>query len=231
MISNILRKLANSESINSFANKLRRKRFRLFKLYFPEIQNRSVSILDLGGTCSFWRQMGFSEKLNIRITLMNIAEEHSSSENILAIKGDACDLSVFPNAEFDIVFSNSVIEHVGNENRQQKMAKEINRVGKGYFVQTPNYWFPIEQHFLFLGFQFLPISIRVFLIMHLNLGWYSKVNDKQKALEIANSIHLLSKKKIVELFPDAIIIPERFFFLIKSYVIIRPISKEKINCL
>lgn len=54
----------------------------------------------------------------------------------------------FQDNEFDAVFSNSVIEHVGDYEAQRQMANEIMRVGKRYFVQTPNFYFPIEPHIL-----------------------------------------------------------------------------------
>jgi 2-polyprenyl-3-methyl-5-hydroxy-6-metoxy-1,4-benzoquinol methylase len=71
----------------------------------------------------------------------------------------------FQNDEFDIVFSNSVIEHVGSYEEQNLMASEVRRVGKRYFIQTPNLFFPIEPHFLFPFFQFLPLDYRVTLII------------------------------------------------------------------
>src|ERR1017187_2845994 len=54
----------------------------------------------------------------------------------------------FRDAAFDVVFSNSVIEHVGDAQSQRAFAREVARVGRAYWVQTPNRWFPVEQHLL-----------------------------------------------------------------------------------
>jgi len=52
----------------------------------------------------------------------------------------------FSNQEFDIVFSNAVLEHVGSFARQQFFIHELCRVGRSVFVTTPNRWFPVEHH-------------------------------------------------------------------------------------
>ncbi len=49
-------------------------------------------------------------------------------------------------ASFDVVFSNAVIEHVGDRERQEALVREALRVGRRVFVTTPNRWFPIEVH-------------------------------------------------------------------------------------
>jgi 2-polyprenyl-3-methyl-5-hydroxy-6-metoxy-1,4-benzoquinol methylase len=128
-------------------------------------------------------------------------------------------MSQFRPKEFDFVFSNSVIEHVGSYADQSRMAKEIERVGKRYFVQTPNFYFPIEPHFVFPAFHWLPITIRVWLITHFNLGWYSKFSDVQSASAEVRSIRLLKKREFVRLFPDSKLFEERFFGLTKSFVL------------
>ena len=132
--------------------------------------------------------------------------------------GDARDMSQFGDGQYDIVFSNSLIEHVGNYNEQKKVADEIIRIGKRYFVQTPNYYFPIEPHFLCPFFQYLPSRLKVFLLCHFNLGWYKKIKDCQKATEIADSIRLLKEYELKQLFPDANIYREKVLGLTKSFI-------------
>ena len=98
------------------------------------------------------------------------------------------------------------------------MAEEVRRVGKRYFVQTPNRYFPIEPHFLIPWFQFLPLTVKVFLIRDFNLGWYPKTRDRQKALARVTSINLLSRRELKALFPTARVYQEKFFGLTKSFV-------------
>ena len=98
------------------------------------------------------------------------------------------------------------------------MAKEVRRVGKRYFVQTPNKYFPLEPHFLFPLFQFLPINIRVLLLQNFRLGWFSKTPDQAKAREIVESIRLLDKREFISLFPNAELYEEKTFGMTKSFV-------------
>jgi hypothetical protein len=98
------------------------------------------------------------------------------------------------------------------------MAREVRRVGKRYFVQTPNRYFPLEPHFLFPLFQFLPLKIRTGLLQNFNLGWFAKEPDVQKARKIVESVRLLNKHEFVAMFPDASIYEEKIFGLTKSFV-------------
>jgi SAM-dependent methyltransferase len=52
----------------------------------------------------------------------------------------------FRDQEFDIVFSNAVVEHAGSRAGQAAFVEELCRVGKRYFITTPNRWFPFETH-------------------------------------------------------------------------------------
>jgi len=56
------------------------------------------------------------------------------------------DLQLNQDGEFDLVFSNSVIEHVGDFERMRQFVHEARRVAKSYWIQTPSKWFPIEPH-------------------------------------------------------------------------------------
>ncbi|HJP60817.1 MAG TPA: hypothetical protein VJ865_12495, partial [Gemmatimonadaceae bacterium] len=113
----------------------------------------------------------------------------------------------------------SVIEHLGPRfEDQRRMADEVRRVGKRYFVQTPNRYFPIEPHFLTPGFQFLPVPARVWLVTHFNVGWYRRFPDVASARQEVESICLLSRNQVRDLFPEAGIFEEKILGLTKSFV-------------
>jgi ubiquinone/menaquinone biosynthesis C-methylase UbiE len=215
-----LQKFADSKNAGSIAVKFRLKRFSYFKGIIVDLP-KPVRILDVGGTENFWLQMGYRDNQKINITLLNNEEETIECSNISFIKGDAGDLSRFADKEFDVVFSNSVIEHIGNLSDRKKMADEIHRVGKRYFVQTPNYYFPLEPHFLFPLFQFFPRSLKISLLKNFNLGWFEKCKTKQQAEDLLDSIHLLKQQEFRELFTDGKLHKEKFFGFTKSFVLIK----------
>ena len=105
---------------------------------------------------------------------------------------DGCALP-YPDRAFDWVFSNAVIEHVGDRSRQVQFATEIRRVArKGYFVATPNRHFPIDPHTLLPYYQFLKPSIQRY-VCRFSLGYVKEYEP----------IDLLSARALRELFPDA----------------------------
>ncbi|MHC0064164.1 class I SAM-dependent methyltransferase [Nostoc sp. UIC 10890] len=218
----IVRKLYDTNLSDSWASKLRKKRFSLFTSILDSMPS-PIKILDVGGTISFWKNLGFlnEEVKDVEIILLNVKfiETSSTHPKIKQVVGNATNMANFQSNEFDIVFSNSVIEHVGDYEQQRQMAAEVMRVGKKYFVQTPNLFFPIEPHFVFPLFQFMPINIRVWLLTNFALGWYDKVTDKQLARSIATSIQLLNKRKFLNLFPEAQLYEEKFFGLTKSFTV------------
>jgi hypothetical protein len=134
--------------------------------------------------------------------------------------GDARAMPQFAAKSFDVVFSNSVIEHVGDYANQRRMADEIRRVGQRYFVQTPNKRFPIEPHFLVPWFQYLPTGTRSWLLSRFDVGWYRRMPDRAAARAEIESIQLLTRKRFSDLFPGATIRDEKFVGLTKSFVAI-----------
>jgi SAM-dependent methyltransferase len=64
----------------------------------------------------------------------------------------------FSTNQFDIVFSNAVLEHTGCQSSQAAFLKEVCRVGKRFFITTPNRWFPIEHHTGLPFLHFLPFA-------------------------------------------------------------------------
>lgn len=108
----------------------------------------------MGGTEKYWLSQGFGNNNDVQITLVNLIPSTVTCSNMKSVTGNATDLSQYKDNEFDIAFSNSVIEHLYTKENQLKMAAEMMRVGKHHFVQTPNKYFPIEPHYLLPMFQF-----------------------------------------------------------------------------
>lgn len=212
----ILRRIADNRSMNSVATRMRQKRFALFTDLLASVP-RPIRILDVGGTQRFWETMQFAQD-DIHVVLLNVSQADVTLPNFTAVAGDARRMSAFRDREFDVVFSNSVIEHVGNFADQQRMANEVMRVGKRYFVQTPHRYFPIEPHFLLPYFQFWPIKLRIWLLTRFTLGWYQRIPDPVQARALVEEIQLLTAKQLHILFPDATMYRERFFGLTKSFV-------------
>lgn len=214
----VLRKLAQNDRPEHFSVQLRQKRFALFLAFLSQLP-RPLKILDVGGTETFWQTMHFTPSDQVEITLLNLHAQLATDSHFKILSGNACSMPQFRENEFDVVFSNSVIEHVGNFEAQQKMAHEVQRVGKCYFIQTPNYYFPIEPHFLFPAYHWLPLELRIWLLRHWNLGWLQKTPDPIQAKQKVESIQLLTPKQFRKLFPAAEIYYEKFWGLNKSMIV------------
>jgi hypothetical protein len=179
MVTAFLRKLGDLRREDSLATKVRLKRIAFFKELVSPLP-KPLQILDVGGTERFWEKMGLVGHEEWRITILNVSECETHYTNIKSIAGDARDMCEVKDQEFDVVFSNSVIEHVGGYEEQRQMAKEVERVGRRYFLQTPNFYFPFEPHFLFPFFQFFPLWFKGFLLQHFRLGGTVKSLTKSK---------------------------------------------------
>lgn len=211
----MLEKIADNRDENSLAVQFRRRRFAFFRSLLLQVE-RPVHILDIGGTEAYWKIMGLDDD-QIFVTLLNLTHNKVTLPRLSSMIGDARSIQITDNS-FDVVFSNSVIEHVGAYQDQLRMASEVRRVGKRYFVQTPNRHFPLEPHFLFPFFQFLPLKVRIWLLQNFSLGWFGKTQNPQKVREIIESIRLLSRPEFVALFPNASIYEEKILGLTKSFV-------------
>ena len=212
-----MNELVDNRNQSSLAAAFRRKRFSIFHTLVSPLP-KPISILDLGGEQSFWEGMGLAGDPDYSIVMLNVIPLEVAYSNLSSVIGDAADLHNFTNKEFDLVFSNSVIEHLGSFQRQKRMAEEIQRVGKRYYIQTPNRNFPLEPHFLIPFYQFLPLNLQVALLQRFNLGWYKKVTDRRAAIELVRSHRLLTGSEMHSLFPNAEIFYERVMGLIKSFV-------------
>lgn len=182
---------------------LKKARMELFfKLMKPVAGTR---ILDIGaGGGDLWTK--FSESRNLNITGLDIKQGDSAAFKEFVV-GDARDLSRFADKTFDVVFSNSCLEHVGDFTQQKRMADEIARTGKRYFIQVPNKHFPIEPHYFLPFLQYLPLKARRFVIKL----FFGETED----------IFLPTKRDLIRLFPGAKIISEKYMGLSKSFYVVR----------
>jgi Methyltransferase domain len=211
-----VRWLADDENPKSFSNQLRARRFRQFEKLTTPLP-RPLRILDVGGTNDYWQQRGWAGRDDVQIFSLNLVAEQKRHDNITPIAGSAIDLSQFDDRSFDVVFSNSVIEHLFTFENQRRMASEIQRVGKAFWVQTPNFWFPLEPHFQVPGWQWLPLDLRIFVIQRWRCGWRGPCPDLPRAKQLVEEVRLLTKRELQTIFPRATLLAESFCGLTKSW--------------
>ncbi len=214
----MLPNFADNRDPNSLASRLRAKRNEQFRSLLDSLP-RPLKILDVGGRQTVWETIRLVDHPDVHITILNLEQEECRYRNVHSVAGDARDMRGFHDFQFDIVYSNSVIEHVGAIDQMVRMASEVRRVGRRYFVQTPYRYFPIEPHFVFPMFQFLPLSIRTLMVQNFNLGWIAKQPDRKQAADEVRSINLLSRRELQSLFPDGRMMEERLLGLTKSLII------------
>lgn len=199
----------------------RRRRFELFlQLVQPK---PSDNMLDVGGYPLFWSAHPPVVK---SIDVLNTDQvpwnpDDAPTHGIRFLVGDGCSLAM-GDTNYDICFSNSVIEHVGSWERQQQFASEVRRVGKSLWVQTPAYECPIEPHYLTPCIHYLPHSIQKKIIRWFTVrGWVERPNAEQ-ITSMVETTRLLRKSEMRQMFPDCEIITERMLWVIpKSYIAVR----------
>jgi SAM-dependent methyltransferase len=124
------------------------------------------------------------------------------------VRADATERLPFEDGEFDLVYSSSVAEHVPRS-RRAAYAGEIRRVGRGWWVQTPAWSFPIEPHALLPFAHWLPEALR-------RPYWRLGV-----AGEWEPELRLLRRGELERLFPGGEIVAERTGPLAKSWISVR----------
>src|SRR5271170_5397266 len=180
-----------------------------------------MRVLDVGGTVEIWRLAPVMP----RLVLLNQARaRYEIGAPEAAVLGDGTSLP-FADQSFDLVFSNSVIEHVGSRAQQARFAAEVARVGKQYWVQTPNRYFPIEQHLWTPFVHWMPRPWQAAVLKRLSV-WriLTHATPEQREFYVSHyldSVRLLGTSDLRALFPGATLLRERFVGWTKSLIACR----------
>ena len=124
------------------------------------------------------------------------------------VRADATERLPFGDGAFDLVYSSSVVEHVPAA-RRGAYADEIRRVGRGWWVQTPAFSFPVEPHALLPFAHWLP----------------ERARRRYWGLGVAGTwepeLRLLRRGELERLLPGGDVLPERVGPLTKSWIAVR----------
>jgi Methyltransferase domain len=195
--------------LEPFSAAARRRRMRRF-VECMSLRD-GLRVLDLGGQPEIWAHVPHS----LHVTLLNLPGAHqsmvASSHTFDRLDGDACDARQFADSSFDIVFSNSVIEHVGPHDKRAAFAAEARRLGKAFWVQTPAIWFPIEAHSGMPFWWFYPTRLRDRLLRR----WDRTLPEWAQYIR---ETRIVARRELSQLFPGAQIYVERVLGIPKSYV-------------
>jgi hypothetical protein len=204
-------------------NQFRRARLATFlRLVEDRAGAGEIRVLDVGGTQSYWESMrDLWSHLPLTFTIVNLGSEIADDGPYALREGNACSMPEYADNAFDVVHSNSVIEHVGHWPEMTAMAHEVRRLAPRYYVQTPNFWFPMEPHYRTVGFQWWPEAVRARMLMAKKRGFRGPEPTLDSAMRNIQTVNLLTFAQMAALFPDARLERERLAVFTKSLIAIR----------
>jgi hypothetical protein len=188
----------------SLHRKSREKKFRLFmELLRPSAETSILNVGATGTTTGLADQLESSYPYQGNITggginLNEVTDYQRSFPQVSALMFDGCALP-FPDKSFDIVYSNAVLEHLPGADLVQRFAAEVQRVGRGWFVTTPNFWYPFDPHYHLPFVQLMSQEAQRGLVQTLGKTPY-------------DYLHLFSKRELRGLFPTSQVIGCRVTF-------------------
>jgi SAM-dependent methyltransferase len=195
------------------------KKYRMFMdLMRPMPGDRILNVGTTGSRMGFWEQLEHWYPHPDRITggglhYDAVLDYQESFPAITAVVFDGCCMP-FPDKSFDIVYSNAVIEHLPGPDAVARFASEVQRVGKGWFISTPNYWYPIEPHYHLPYLQLLPQRWQHRVAANLGKPTYEY-------------LQLLERRDMTRLFPTSEVVGCRVTFYPETLIACRrPDSRE-----
>jgi len=214
----------------------RLRRVALFRRYFELTAH--TRILDLGGSSGEHVHALLSETPVQPANVCVADVDHAAVRQAarfgyvpVALEQDR-DLP-FDDHSFDVVLCSSVLEHVTVPRReiwwqlsgarfarrarprQAAFARELARVGRGYFVQVPYRWFPVETHSWLPLLSYTPRAMQCVAIALGNCVWIKKTEP---------DFYLPTAREMRGYFPDALLTCERMCGLTKSLIAVKPIE-------
>lgn len=190
--------------------KSRERKFRLFLgLLRPSPATRILNVGASGSHHALPKQFESEYEHRGQITgggisFSEVQDYRDGFPGVKSVVFDGCALP-FVDKSFDIVYSNAVIEHLPDLRSQQRFAAEVARVGRGWFVTTPNLWYPVEPHYHLPFVQFLPQR------------WQRRLVTKLGKVPYEN-LRLLSKSQLRELFPQGCVLGCRVTFYSETLI-------------
>jgi hypothetical protein len=213
----------------SVAAATRSRRSQMLLERFPQLG--AMAVVDLGGEVHTWTNLPVRPR---QVTLLNLhwkadqAQQRIRDQGLgdwmAAVEGDACvPPDELTDQRFDLVFSNSVIEHVGGHDRRRRFAYWAQALGEHHWIQTPNRFFPIEPHWLAPGLQFAPPRVQAAVMRRWPIGSFTNRAGApwHESVQEAMGIELLSPGALRSYFPRSELVRERVGGLTKSLIVVR----------
>ena len=189
---------------------------------------RPLRVVDLGGGAAMWRRWGITAADDLKITLVNPHESDTTGRVTLdglpfinEREADATELTPEDLRAFDLVFSNSMFEHLSSREQQVRLARTIIDSGRPYFVQVPNKASPVDPHFPHPAVPFFamyPREIQARLLTLHGFGGGRRARSIEDAYDRLGHYFPLGRTDVRRLFPTAQIQTERNLGLPMSLV-------------
>jgi len=197
----------------------RRRRGQFILAALPDIERSRIC--DIGGSRHFW------QKLNINVPAKNITIFNISTDEVDSTDPATKDIDIIiydghripaEDKSYDIAISNSTLEHVPISERPA-LVKEMHRIARVVFMQTPAYEFFIEPHFIMPFVHWLPRQLGFMIIKFSPWRLLSRPSQDVIHSYFWNTA-LLSRQDVEALFPNGQVLEERFFGFLKSYYVL-----------
>jgi hypothetical protein len=205
---------------DSWSGRRRAQRWNWLVETFPDLDQ--MSVVDLGGDPSTWTRSPVRPK---HAHVINIEKLTPDVPDWIEVDyADACALPErIASRRYDLVFSNSVLEHVGGHERRLRFAEAVHELAPAHWVQTPYRYFPIEPHWIAPGMQFLPVRARASMARRWPLA-HVRSTDVRNALDGVLWTELVDRTQMRYYFPDSTVRSERLMGITKSLIAIRTLD-------